>query len=79
MSAGADGRDNGRNLLPLYRHSAQGACALVYFSGHAMTVVEILVFLEFCRDKGARTFLDLVHVSQFLTLMLLRRQENVAG
>ena len=78
MSDGADGRDNGVNLLSLYRYSAQGACALVYFSGNAMTVVEILVFLECCRYKGARTFLALVDVSQFLTLMLLRRQEIVA-
>ena len=78
MSDDADGREYGRNLLSLYRHSAQGACALVYFSGNTMTVVEILVFLECCRHKGARTFLALVGVSQFLTLMLLRRQEIVA-
>ena len=78
MSDGADGRDDGRSLLSLYRHSAQGACALVYFSGKAMTAVEILVFLECCRYKGARTFLALVDVFQFLTLMLLRRQEIVA-
>ena len=30
MSVGADGRVNGRNLLSLYRYSAQGVCALVY-------------------------------------------------
>ena len=78
MSGGADGRDNGRKLRSLYRYSAQGACTLVYISGKAMTVVEILVFLECCRYKGARTFLALVDASQFLTLMLLRRQEIVA-
>ena len=78
MSDGADGRDTGRNLLSLYRYFAQGACALVYISGNAMTVVEILDFLESCRWKSARTFLAPADVSQFLELMLLRRREMVA-
>ena len=50
-------------------------CALVYSSRNAMTMVEILVILRY---KGARTFLASVDVSQFLTLMPLRRQETVA-
>lgn len=50
-------------------------CALVYISRHAMTMVEILVILRY---KGARTFLAPADVSQFLTLMHLRRREMVA-
>ena len=78
MSDVADGRDNGQNVRSLYRYSAQGACALVYISKNAMTVVEILAFLEYCRYKGARTFLALFDVFQSWTLMLLRGREIVA-
>ena len=53
-------------------------CALVYISGNAMTVMETLVIPECGRYKGARTFLALIDVSQFLTLLLLRRREMVA-
>ena len=69
-------RDNGRILLPFYRYTAQGAICVglvvVFISGDAMTVVEILVILDCGRYKGARTSPGLIDVSPFLTLVPLR-------